>query len=218
MNYTDVSQSEVRRTVPEIRKGQSASDTSSSSGRAVTVHVSACYSARLFLDRNPVRQLLVPEGPISVALSNDGSIKVPGSNRGKFSVVRSTRHAAKNFPSLLLPRSVELQDGRDLRDEASVRWVGEREVLKPDVVLSSFHGAFNYVEEDPAAGKPGLRAPQAGAVHAVLGYWTTDPSQPATVVMPTGTGKTEAMLALFVAARPPRLLVIVPSDALREQL
>ncbi len=41
---------------------------------------------------------------------------------------------------------------------------------------------------------------------------------PATVVMPTGTGKTETMLALLVAARPERLLVLVPSDSLREQV
>ena len=36
--------------------------------------------------------------------------------------------------------------------------------------------------------------------------------------MPTGTGKTETMLALLVAARLPRLLVLVPSDVLREQV
>lgn len=36
--------------------------------------------------------------------------------------------------------------------------------------------------------------------------------------MPTGTGKTETMLALLVAARPTRLLVLVPSDALRDQV
>ena len=36
--------------------------------------------------------------------------------------------------------------------------------------------------------------------------------------MPTGTGKTETMLALLVAARLPRLLVLVPSDVLRTQV
>src|SRR5450759_138711 len=55
-------------------------------------------------------------------------------------------------------------------------------------------------------------------MHAVLGYWTTKRTTPATVVMPTGTGKTETMLALLVAARPSRLLVLVPSDSLREQV
>jgi superfamily II DNA or RNA helicase len=42
--------------------------------------------------------------------------------------------------------------------------------------------------------------------------------QPATVVMPTGTGKTETMIAILVAERPQRLLVVVPSDVLRSQL
>ena len=65
---------------------------------------------------------------------------------------------------------------------------------------------------------PGLRRPQIGAVHALLGYWTTDPKVPATIVMPTGTGKTDSMVATLVAARIEKLLVIVPSDALREQI
>ena len=57
-----------------------------------------------------------------------------------------------------------------------------------------------------------------GGVHAVLGHWATRSREPATVVMPTGTGKTDTMLAVMVAARVERLLVVVPSDALRSQL
>ncbi|MCY3650948.1 MAG: DEAD/DEAH box helicase family protein [Acidimicrobiaceae bacterium] len=68
------------------------------------------------------------------------------------------------------------------------------------------------------AERPGFRAPQKGATYAVLGYWTTDPTREATVVMPTGTGKTDTMVALYAAALPERLLVLVPSDALRTQL
>ncbi|UGS36766.1 hypothetical protein DSM104329_03176 [Capillimicrobium parvum] len=55
-------------------------------------------------------------------------------------------------------------------------------------------------------------------MHSVLGHWTTGSVEPATVVMPTGTGKTETMLALLVAAQIERLLVVVPSDALRDQI
>jgi superfamily II DNA or RNA helicase len=55
-------------------------------------------------------------------------------------------------------------------------------------------------------------------VHAVAGYWVTAPTQPATVVMPTATGKTDTMNAIFAAKRLARLLVIVPTDALRTQL
>ncbi|MEC3977159.1 DEAD/DEAH box helicase [Amycolatopsis sp. H20-H5] len=72
--------------------------------------------------------------------------------------------------------------------------------------------------QEAADGQPGLRRPQLGAVHSVLGYWTTGRVAPVTVVMPTGTGKTETMLALLVAGTLPRLLVLVPSDVLRDQI
>jgi superfamily II DNA or RNA helicase len=37
-------------------------------------------------------------------------------------------------------------------------------------------------------------------LHAVLAHWTVS-HDPATVVMPTGTGKTETMMAILVAER-----------------
>ncbi len=64
---------------------------------------------------------------------------------------------------------------------------------------------------------PGFRPPQIGAVHAVKAHWVVS-SEPATLVMPTGTGKTETMLGLMVTERIDSLLVIVPGDALREQV
>lgn len=38
------------------------------------------------------------------------------------------------------------------------------------------------------------------------------------MVLPTGTGKTETMLAALIYRRLPRVLVMVPSDALRGQI
>lgn len=64
---------------------------------------------------------------------------------------------------------------------------------------------------------PGLRRPQVGALHAVLAHWTVT-HRPATIVMPTGTGKTETMLAVYVATRIPRLMVVVPNSELRDQI
>nr|WP_281353721.1 DEAD/DEAH box helicase family protein [Phytoactinopolyspora mesophila] len=88
--------------------------------------------------------------------------------------------------------------------------------VAPAEVTERYRDAIGFTEGGPET--PGLRSPQLGALHAVLGYWTTKRMTPATVVMPTGTGKTETMLALLVAARPERLLVLVPSDSLREQV
>lgn len=88
--------------------------------------------------------------------------------------------------------------------------------MDPSDVVATWPATLNL--QIQSQGTPGLRRPQYGAVHSLLGYWTTDPKLPATVVMPTGTGKTDTMVAALVAHRVPRLLVIVPSDALRDQL
>jgi superfamily II DNA or RNA helicase len=84
-------------------------------------------------------------------------------------------------------------------------------------VLESWVGAFSYIQEDLARNVTGLRGPQIGAVHAVHAHWSVS-DVPATIVMPTGTGKTETMLSILVSAGCPKLLVVVPTDALRTQL
>lgn len=84
-------------------------------------------------------------------------------------------------------------------------------------VLQSWTGAFSYVQEDPSTNVKGLRKPQIGAIHAVHAHWSVS-DQPATIVMPTGTGKTEVMLSILVSVRCPKLMVVVPTDALRTQI
>lgn len=84
-------------------------------------------------------------------------------------------------------------------------------------MLESWDEAFSYVQEDPARNKIGLRSPQIGALHAIHAHWTVSDST-ATIVMPTGTGKTETMLSILISVRCPRLLVVVPTDALRSQI
>lgn len=82
---------------------------------------------------------------------------------------------------------------------------------------ASWRGAFQFAEEDPSHAVVGLRKPQAGALHAIHAHWSTS-SEGATVVMPTGTGKTETMLAVLTSTQCERVLVVVPTDALRTQL
>lgn len=83
-------------------------------------------------------------------------------------------------------------------------------------IRESWRGRFSLREEQEG-GAPGLRSPQIGAVFGVLSHWKVS-SDPATVVMPTGTGKTDTMVALLVEERPECLLVVVPNDALRTQI
>jgi superfamily II DNA or RNA helicase len=87
-------------------------------------------------------------------------------------------------------------------------------------IVETWKGKFQFREERKEADgtvTPGLRRPQIGAVHAILAQWSVD-HKATTIVMPTGTGKTETMLAILVQAQLSRLLVIVPNSALRDQL
>jgi len=87
----------------------------------------------------------------------------------------------------------------------------------PAKAVESWRGAFSYVQEDEAREIVGLRTPQIGALHAIQAHWSVDGGV-ATVVMPTGTGKTDTMIAATVSSACERVLVVVPTDALRTQL
>ncbi|MGX1101524.1 superfamily II DNA or RNA helicase [Amorphus sp. MBR-141] len=86
-------------------------------------------------------------------------------------------------------------------------------------ITEGWTGQFVFKQEDRESTPPvkGLRRPQIGALYAALAHWSVG-EDPATIVMPTGTGKTETMLALLVCARLPRLMVVVPNTALRDQI
>lgn len=89
-----------------------------------------------------------------------------------------------------------------------------------EAVRDSWNHTFHYsAEQRDRNGElihAGLRYPQIGALHAIGAHWSLT-NELATVVMPTGTGKTETMLAALLAYRCDCLLIVVPSVALREQ-
>lgn len=86
-----------------------------------------------------------------------------------------------------------------------------------EVYRSWVNNPFRFVEPNSLNENKGLRKPQLAALHSTLSHLISFSSEPATVVMPTGTGKTDAIFALILAGIFSRTLVIVPSDALREQ-
>lgn len=107
-----------------------------------------------------------------------------------------------------------------LLDEYNQRATNEDWTRMRDERTLTWKNAFQFrTEELDNQGKvivPGLRAPQIGALHAIGAHWTLS-AQPATVVMPTGTGKTETMLAALVTFMRGTVLVVVPTKALVEQ-
>lgn len=64
----------------------------------------------------------------------------------------------------------------------------------------------------------GFRRPQRAAAFAVFSHLDADPHTAATVVMPTGTGKTDTIFAIIIGRLFSRTLLVVPSDALRAQI
>ncbi|MCW7417315.1 DEAD/DEAH box helicase family protein [Escherichia coli] len=105
------------------------------------------------------------------------------------------------------------------REDTELSWEQFPEQVfstSPNEINEQWHHQFQFREDDPERNSPGLRKPQLGALHAIAGYFATDLQvEPATVVLPTGTGKTETMLATMIYQRCERILLIVPSDSLR---
>jgi len=95
---------------------------------------------------------------------------------------------------------------------------GLKEIKKE--VFDDWNGKFRFNQEvfdrNGNVVRNGLRLPQIGALHSIGAHWTLSKQQ-ATVVMPTGTGKTEVMISSLVTFVNGALLVVVPSKILREQ-
>lgn len=170
----------------------------------------ALFTLPYVVDGNAAHQLIAPEEEVEFE-----------SDSGRHYVLS----AAGRFP-LLTPEEIFEGEGVFYRATFTVNeegialgegvWENNPAQSAPAEVLESLKGQFDYKLEDGT--EKGLRLPQIGALHAVSATWTTSTKEPVTVVMPTGTGKTETMVAIFAAHRIERLLVVVPSDALRTQI
>ena len=139
-------------------------------------------------------------------------------------VVRSGKAIPEGYTHVLRG---DLDEGADENDLSSAKW--ERHPAlesaaasldqknRIDSVVRSWEGAFRIIEEDPKAKTIGMRRPQVGALYAILSHWSLG-NERATIVMPTGTGKTEVMLATVLHTAQSKTLIVVPTDALREQI
>ena len=90
----------------------------------------------------------------------------------------------------------------------------EAELLEISDILPSWKNALTFVA--PENNSSGLRPAQLGALFSIKAHWIVS-NEPATIVMPTGTGKTETMIATVVSEMIDRTLIIVPSNLLRKQ-
>ena len=172
------------------------------------------------LGKNRIVQLKFPEcskdsGEIEASAAGSGIELL-----GKKIAVRKTKatQPSAGFDDLLL------LTGSDLTWAKRIEWNNPKwnELFeRRETVVSGLKETFTLIEEeqdkDHNITKFGLRPPQIGAIHSALGHLRMS-SGVATVVMPTGTGKTDSMVSLMTLLEPKCLLIVVPTDALRQQL
>jgi hypothetical protein len=172
------------------------------------------YSKQLRIDGNTFRQLQVPAQDLAFRFSDAHHATL---NDGRKVILAKDRRGLGDRFALRAPAE-HIADHEATFDDVELNWLTSKEPESPEMIRGSYADVFNYLKADPNADRDGLWSPQLGAIHSALGYWTTGAEDPATIVMPTGTGKTEAMIGILVAGLVDRVLVIVPSDALRTQI
>lgn len=171
----------------------------------VAVRTAHVWATTEVVGKNTTRQLLVPAHD-ELGLADDDAQHVH-SRFGCWPTASGLDEPLGERLAAVLP-----EDGAS-SDE--ITWVGSRRPVPADAVRDSFDGAIGFTSHS----RPhSLRRPQIGALHSIVGYQSSGLTEPGIVVMPTGTGKTETMLAWLIAQRPERVLVVVPSSALREQI
>lgn len=186
-------------------------------------------------DGNSIQQLRVPARTIEASVASysgdraQGYLVTPESGDPAILVVTNTAQPPARFTYVLRLRGVAFDAAASVTfDLADARWIAHPDSARPFATLADFeanaaatrdswHGAFTYRQEDVSRGIEGLRPPQIGAIHAIQSHWTVS-NETATVVLPTGVGKTETMLSTLIAETCHRLLVVVPTDVLRTQI
>ena len=125
--------------------------------------------------------------------------------------------SVKEIPDYFLNKTLSLYWKSVASKSVELKLPGQND---PGLVLESLENNVYLQQEelnsDGTNKKPGLRPPQIGAIYSILSNRAIS-NEPITVVLPTGTGKSESILGTIVAKKILRSLIIVPSDGLRNQ-
>jgi superfamily II DNA or RNA helicase len=193
----------------------------------MTVKLPDLLAIREDLDGNPIRQIavrdVVVEGDfVRFSRGNlDGFLVRPSDGSREILIVRTLRGVLDSDRRVVLAPAITITN----RDASAGTWLRHPDMRTNGIdypeemrlVEESWSNSFSYIEENRAAGVVGLRTPQIGAVHAVHSHWSTT-SEPATIVMPTGVGKTDTMISVLISGSCQKVLIVVPTDALRTQI
>lgn len=202
----------------------------------ITIQLPAIFAINERSNKNSIQQLIEPKVLLEVVAEHYQKNRVKGhvltSTNGSKEQILAIYNQAKppeEFNKVLRVKPCDLvENDNELVDLSSRKWIKHPkliEVLEVPInykerlkeVLDSWQDAFSYKLEDEKQKIKGLRPPQEGAVHGAHAHWAVT-DEPATIVMPTGIGKTETMLSILISKQCEKLLVVVPTDALRTQI
>lgn len=172
-------------------------------------------------NKNIIKQILIAEKKIQFnIISTNLDMIIIDDTRELYCVTNKSTFVAPDHEYVILsnkaPTETNLNDG-SLRLEKWLKHPRNKDIFETNEIIQSWNDQFNYKMEDLRVNVFGLRRPQLGALHMIMGHLQL-PLDIASVVMPTGTGKTETMLSALIANKCDKLLITVPSDSLREQI
>ncbi len=170
--------------------------------------------------KNLVSQLIIPEQKIDYSfVSSHRAFTMIEADEKKYCLVRSENNIPDGYDYVIKTNQKATEERLNSGSIALIKWLKHPldKKYSTDEIVRSWNNNFHFIEENLEEGISGLREPQIAALYSILSYFKVS-SDIGTVVMPTGTGKTEVMLASLVARKINKLLVVVPFDALREQI
>src|SRR5262249_35423113 len=133
----------------------------------VSVHTANVWARESEISGNHIRQPLVPAGELTIERNtNTGALCVRGRG-GQWPALQGSQ--ARPTGDLTAVVSSLIAQGH------RVTWSGSHAPSSPEDVAASYAGALTF---NRPTGSDGLRPPQIGAIHSVMGYWTTTLSDP----------------------------------------
>jgi len=169
---------------------------------------------------NVVKQLLLPsiECEYKYIISKRGYAIIEVNSK-KIYLTKDLKFCPSDSEYVLKVNKKATKDKLDSNEIKFKEWLKHPlyQKFEIDDILKSWENSFHFIEEDISKDIKGLRKPQLAALYSILSHIKIS-NEIGIVVMPTGTGKTETMLSTLISNRCKKMLIIVPSDALREQI
>lgn len=170
--------------------------------------------------KNISKQLLQPsleEG--FMFISNHRSYSIIVSKGIQYCLCVNINKVPDGFDYVLLTNKKATQDRLENNEIKFKKWIKHPKIAEftTDEIIESWKDNFSFIEENLEDNISGLREPQIAALYSILSHLKIS-DEIGTVVMPTGTGKTETMLTTLIANRCKKVIITVPSDTLRTQI